>query len=129
MSRRHFLQTATGAAAIGTALGAGVLSPRTAAAEPGIGNVLPIPSTLEFFGKEFHIQAPPFSGVDTDPSTVYNFEGYSGIAFMDTTATQRDRKTGIVSGTLDSFANHMTFMQGVYAGRDGHIRPGTFSLV
>jgi hypothetical protein len=74
MSRRQFLHTATGATALGTALGAGFLGPRTAAAQ-GIGNVLPIPTTLTFFGVDIHVQAPPFTGVDTDPSTVWNFQG------------------------------------------------------
>ena len=127
MSRRRFLQTATGAAGLGSALGAGLLAPRTAAAQ-GVGNVLPIPTTLNFFGIDAHIQAPPLTGVDSDPSTVWNFQGSSGIAFINTTATQRDQKTSVVKN-LDSLFNHMTFMQGVYAGRDGHVRNGTFSLV
>jgi len=129
MSRRHFLQAATGATALGTALDAGFLHPRTATAAPGIGDGLPIPSPLSFFGTDAHLQAPPFTGADTDPSTVWNFEGASGIAFIDTTAAQRHRRTGVLQQNLPSTENHMTFMQGVYEGRDGHIRPGTFSLV
>jgi hypothetical protein len=108
-------------------MGTSLLAPRSAAAQ-GVGNVLPIPTTLNFFGIDAHIQAPPLTGVDTDPSTVWNFEGSSGIAFINTTATQRDQKTSVVKN-LDSLFNHMTFMQGVYAGRDGHVRNGTFSLV
>ena len=127
MSRRRFLQAATGATTLGGALGAGLLAPNIAAGQ-GLGNVLPIPSTLNFFGIDAHVQAPPFSGVDTDPSTVWNFQGSSGIAFIDTTATQIDQKTGALKN-LDSTFNHMTFVQGVYVGRDGHIRNGTFSLV
>ena len=128
LSRRQFLQAATGATAFGTALGAGFLAPRTAAAQ-GIGNVLPIPATLNVFGVDIHVQAPPFTGADTDPSTVFNFQGSSAIAFINTTASQLDRKTGIVRTNLPSTNNHMTFMQGVYVGRDGHVRSGTFSLV
>jgi hypothetical protein len=128
MSRRQFLQAATGATALGAAVGAGLLAPGTAAAQ-GLGNVLPIPTTLTFFGVDVHVQAPPFTGVDSDPSTVWNFQGNSGIAFIDTTATRTDRRTGDVRENLDSTANHMTFMKGVYRGRDGHVREGTFSLV
>jgi hypothetical protein len=128
LSRRQFLQTATGVTAFGTALGAGFLASPTAAAQ-GIGTVLPIPTTLNFFGVDVHIQAPPFTGVDTDPSTVWNFQGSSGIGFIDTTASQTDRRTGIVRTDLPSTLNHMTFMQGIYVGRDGHVRSGTFSLV
>ena len=92
-------------------------------------HVLPIPSTLSpFAGVEIHVQAPPFTGVNTDPSTVWNFQGASGIAFMDTSVMRRQRKTG-EKEVLPSTMNHMTFMQGIYVGRDGHVREGTFSLV
>ena len=128
VSRRHFLQAATGATALGATLGGGFLVPRTAVAQ-GIGNVLHIPSTLTVFGTDIHVQAPPFTGVDTDPATVWNFQGSSAIAFIDTAATQTDRKTGAVRVNLPSSENHMTFMNGVYRGRDGHVREGTFSLV
>jgi hypothetical protein len=90
--------------------------------------VLPIPTTEEFLGVELHVQSPPFSGVDTDPSTVWNFQGASGIAFIDTEVTRTHRKTG-EQQVLRSLMNHMTFMQGIYVGRDGHVRDGTFSLV
>ena len=75
ISRRRFLGAGVGASVIGGALGAGLLRPMSALAAPGIGNVLPIPSTLEFFGEEIHVQAPPFTGPNTDPSTVWNFQG------------------------------------------------------
>jgi hypothetical protein len=129
VSRRTFLRAGVGASAIGAALGAGLLRPVAASAAPGIGNVLPIPSTLEPFpGVEAHVQAPPFTGVNTDPSTVWNFQGASGIAFIDTSVTRTNRKTG-EQQVLPSTMNHMTFMQGIYVGRDGHVRDGTFSLV
>ena len=98
-------------------------------AAPGIGNVLPIPSTLEPFpGHEIHVQVPPITGVNTDPSTVWNFQGFAGIALINTEVTRSDRRTGH-SETLPSTGNHMTFMQGTYVGRDGHARAGTFALV
>jgi hypothetical protein len=128
MSRRTFLRAGVGASVVGGALGAGLLRPVSALAAPGIGNVLPIPSTLEFFGVKVHVQAPPFSGQDTDPSTVWNFQGTSGIAFIDTEVTRMHRKTGKTQ-VWPSTENHMTFMQGIYVGRDGHVRKGTFSLV
>jgi hypothetical protein len=113
----------------GGALGSGLLRPLAAAAAPGIGNVLPIPTTLTVFGVDIHVQAPPFTGPNTDPSTVWNFQGTSGIAFINTTATRTHRRTGVVRDDLDSTMNHMTFLQGVYRGRDGHVRDGTFSFV
>ena len=127
ISRRTFLGSGVGA--FGAALGAGLLRPVAASAAPGIGNVLPIPSTLSpFAGVEIHVQAPPFTGVNTDPSTVWNFQGTSGIAFIDTSVTRTHRKTG-EQQVLPSTFNHMTFMQGIYIGRDRHVREGTFSLV
>ena len=128
ISRRTFLKAGVGASVMGAALGARLLRPVAAAAAPGIGNVLPIPSTLELFGVEIHVQAPPFTGPNTDPSTVWNFQGASGIAFMNTSVTRTHRKTG-EEQVLPSTFNHMTFMQGIYVGRDGHVREGTFSLV
>ena len=94
ISRRRFLGAGIGASVIGGALGAGLLRPVSASAAPGIGNVLPIPTTLEVFGEAIHVQAPPFTGPNTDPSTVWNFQGASGIAFMDTSVTRTNRKTG-----------------------------------
>jgi len=91
--------------------------------------VLPIPTTLTFFGVAIHVQAPPLDGPNADPSTVWNFRGSSGIALINTTATQTHRRTGIVQENLDSSGNHMTFLKGVYRGRDGHVREGTFALV
>ena len=130
ISRRTFLRAGVGASALGAALGAGLLRPVAASAAPGIGNVLPIPSTLSPFpGVEIHVQAPPFTGVNTDPSTVWNFQGASGIAFIrHSPVTRTHRKTG-EEEVLPSTMNHMTFMQGIYIGRDGHVRDGTFSLV
>ena len=129
LSRRRFLEATVGASVIGGAVGLGVLRPASLSAAPGIGNVLPIPTTLTFFGVAIHVQAPPLDGPNADPSTVWNFRGSSGIALINTTATQTHRRTGIVQENLDSSGNHMTFLKGVYRGRDGHVREGTFALV
>jgi len=126
ISRRRFIAATAGAASV---LGSGLLRPISALAGPGIGNVLPVPNTLNAFGMDIHVQVPPVTGADTDLATVWNFEGYSGIGLINTTATQTNRKTGAVQANLPSGGNHMTFMQGVYRGRDGHVRDGTFGLV
>jgi hypothetical protein len=105
------------------------LRPISALADPGIGNLLPVPNTLTAFGVDIHLQIPPLTGADTDLATVWNFQGYSAIGLINTTATQTNRKTGVVQENLTSSGNHMTFMKGVYEGRDGHVRDGTFALV
>jgi hypothetical protein len=128
MSRRTFLRAGVGASVVGGALGLGLLRPVSALAAPGIGNVLPIPTTEEPFpGVEIHVQSPPFTGEDTDPSAVWNFQGASGIAFIDTTVTRTHRKTG-AQQVLPS-SNHMNGHQGIYVGRDGHVREITFAFV
>jgi hypothetical protein len=125
--RRQFLQAA-GASTAGIALGSRLVRTGLAEAGPGIGNILPIPTTLDAFGEEIHVQVPPFTGADSDPSTVDNFQGASAIALVDTSVSRRNRKTGETL-VLPSTGNHVTFMKGVYRGRDGHVRDGTFSLI
>jgi hypothetical protein len=122
VSRRQFLQSTAGLTAFAATLGSSI--PRADAA-PGIGLVTPIPATLTFFGKEFHVQAPPLTGADSDPSSVYNFKGNAGIAFISGTVERRDRKSG-ESRVLPFAFNDMRFMQGEFKGRDGHVRSGTF---
>jgi len=130
-SRRGFLQTAAGVTAVGAVAGSSLFRATPAeASRPGIGLAEPIPATAEFFpGVLSHVQAPPFLvGPDSDPATVYNFEGSSGLAFISGTCERRNRKTGETQ-TLPYQFNDMRFMQGVFQGRDGHVRGATFALV
>ncbi len=130
LSRRRFLQGAAGAAALGAAAGAAVVPGIARADGPGLANVVPIPSTVEFFPGVFsHVQGPPFlGGPDADPSTVYNFEGTSGIAFISGMVDRRNRRTGEVR-SLPYLFNDMRFMQGRFRDRHGHLRNGTFAFI
>jgi hypothetical protein len=123
--RRQFIQNAAGLTAFAAALGSSVSRLEGALAGPGIGLVTPIPATISIAGQEFHVQAPPFTGVDTDPSSVYNFDGTVGIAFISGFVERTDRKTG-QTRTLPYSFNDMRFMQGRFEGRDGHVRDATF---
>ena len=129
-SRRRFLQASAGAAALGGAAAAGLLRPGRALAGPGIGLVEPIPTTVEFFpGVQSHVLAPPFLfGPDSDPATVYNFEGVSGLAYISGTCEQRNRRTGETRELPFSF-NDMRFMKGVFRGTDGRTRRGAFGFI
>lgn len=130
-SRRGFLQGAAGVTAMGAVAGSGLFRATPAEASgPGIGLAEPIPATAEFFpGVLSHVQAPPFLvGPDSDPATVYNFEGPSGIAFISGVCERRNRQTG-ETRTLPYIFNDMRFMKGVFRGRDGHVRGATFALV
>lgn len=89
----------------------------------------PIPGTLEFFPGVFeNVQAPPLTGDDTDPSTINNFTGAAGIAFISGLVERRNRKTGEVRTLPFSFTD-MRFMKGVFRGRDGHPRNATFAFI
>ncbi len=123
VSRRQFLQGAASLTAFAATLGPSRAD--AALKGPGIGLVLPIPTTLNIFGQEFHIQAPPFTGADSDPSSVYNFEGAAGLAFISGSVQRINRKTG-ESRILPYLFNDMRFMQGRFEGRDGHVRNATF---
>jgi len=128
LSRRRFLQAAAGATAFGAVGGSTLLEGVARAAEPGIGLALPIPATLDLLGEEFHVQAPPFTGVDTDPATVYNFQGAAGIAFISGTVERTNRTTG-ETRTLPYLFNDMRFMNGAFRGRDGQERNATFAFI
>jgi hypothetical protein len=124
VSRRQFLHGAAGLTAFAATFGSSV-SRLGARAGPGIGLVTPIPTTLSIAGQDFHVQAPPFTGADSDPSSVYNFQGAAGIAFISGFVDRTDRKTG-ETRTLPFAFNDMRFMQGRFEGRDGHVRDATF---
>ena len=130
-TRGKFLRTTAGAAAIGAAASAGLLRPgRALASDPGIGLVEPIPTTLEFFpGVQSHVLAPPsFLGPDSDPATVYNFQGASALAYISGECERTNRKTGEKRILPFSF-NDMRFMKGVFRGHDGHVRDASFGFV
>jgi hypothetical protein len=125
VTRRQFLQDTAGVTVVAATLGAAVPRAEGAPANPGIGLVTPIPTTLDIAGEQFHVQAPPFTGADSDPSSVYDFEGTAGIAFISGVVDRTDRKTG-ETRTLPYAFNDMRFMQGRFEGRDGHVRDATF---
>jgi len=127
VSRRQFLQGAASLTAVAATCGASVSHAEGALSGPGIGLVTPIPTTLPIFGQEFHVQAPPFTGADSDPSSVYNFRGTAGIAFISGFVERTDRRTG-ESRMLPYSFNDMRFMQGLFEGRDGHVRSATFAF-
>jgi hypothetical protein len=127
VSRRQFLHGAAGLTAFATALGPLPSRAQRVHGGPGIGLVTPIPATLDIAGEDFHVQAPPFTGADTDPSSVHNFRGTVGIAFISGLVERTDRKTG-ETRTLPYAFNDLRFMQGRFEGRDRHVRNATFAF-
>ena len=130
-TRRRFIQTSAGAAALGAVVGSGLLRPGAVqAAGPGIGLAEPIPATFEFFPGVFsHVEFPPvLIDENSDPGTVFNFQGTVGAALISGRCMQRNRRTG-ETRTLPYSMNDMRFQKGVFRGRDGHTRGATFALV
>jgi hypothetical protein len=132
LSRRQFLRTAGGTAAMGAALGSGLAWPGRAAANPGREPV-PIPGGTPLFGGGFHVFGPAFptdptDPADAEPSTITDFIGFIGLAYISGTVTRTNRRTGQVR-TLPFLESDMRFMKGVYRGRDGRFRHGGFAFI
>jgi hypothetical protein len=68
------------------------------------------------------------TAADDDPSSVFNYQGTTGIAFISGEVERRNRRTGTVE-TLPYSFNDLRFMQGIYRTRQGKLREGTFGFV
>jgi hypothetical protein len=130
-SRRHFVRSATGALAAGAALTSGVWTPLAIASERerehDAANPVPIP--IGSFG--FHVNAPGFPGldpVDADPSTITDFRGFTGLAYISGKVSRTDRRTH-AKVELPFLFSDMRLMDGEYRGFDGRVRRGTFGFI
>ena len=131
LSRRHFVRSATGALAAGAALTSGVWTPFVSASERehdhDAANPVPIP--IGSFG--FHVNAPGLPGfdpVDADPSTITDFQGFTGLAYISGMVSRTDRSTH-AKVELPFLFSDMRFMDGEYQGFDGRLKRGTFGLI
>jgi len=125
VSRRQFIRTGLGAAAVGAFVGPQLLRPSTAYAA---GND-PIPVGGSPFLAPFHVWAPLFvDAIDAEPSSITNFNGVAAIAYVSGNVTRTHLPTGAVD-VLPFLDADMRFMQGVYRGADGKPRQGTFGFV
>jgi hypothetical protein len=129
LSRRHFVRSTTGALAAGAALTSGVWTPLAAASERGQPHDLanPVPIPIGSFG--FHVNAPIFvDPIDADPSTITDFQGFTGLAYISGMVSRTDRHTN-AKVDLPFLFSDMRFMEGEYQGFDGRIRRGTFGFI
>lgn len=129
-SRRQFVRTAAGAAVIGATWGAGLWRPRTVMAHNDHAPVH-IPGGSPLLGGTFHVFGPGFPGfdpADAEPSTITDFNGFIGLAYISGTVTRTNTKTSEVR-TLPFVDSDMRFMQGVFRGTDGQVHQGTFGFV
>jgi len=129
LSRRHFVRSATGAFAAGAALTSGVWTPFVSAHEREHDHdpANPVPLPIGSFG--FHVNAPVFlDPVDADPSTITDFQGFTGLAYISGMVSRTDRRTQ-AKVELPFLSSDMRFMEGEYRGFDGRVRRGTFGFI
>jgi hypothetical protein len=98
---------------------------------PSVGPV-PIPGGVldptPFAGPDVHVHLPGPADSATpnkvggDPSSIYNFNGFVGVAHLEGTGTDG-------SGNTLTWDVDLRFMKGVYQGTDGSIHQGTFAFV
>jgi hypothetical protein len=125
LSRRHLVQSA--GVAIGM-LGSAHWKMANAAVPGDFPK--PIPGGFTFPGVPgtFHNTAPGvFDPLDTDRSSVFDFNGHLGYAVVDGAGTGRNTQTDVTT-RLD-FETDLRFMQGVYVGTDGKHRNATFAFL
>ena len=131
LSRRQFVRSSAGALAAGAALTTGVWTPIASAHghpdDRRSPNPVPIP--IGSFG--FRVNAPGFPGadpIDTDPSTITDFHGFTGLAYISGSVVRTDRHTH-QSVELPFLFSDMRFMEGEYRGFDGRVRRDTFGFI
>jgi hypothetical protein len=113
LSRRSFLGTTAATAA-------GLLATKSDGAAPK-----PIPGGFQFIpgGPFFHV----LGGLGSENSSITDFNGFMGAAFINGTGTGTDLNTGAQSQL--NFDSDMRFMKGEYIGVDGKHYQGTFAFV
>lgn len=131
MMRRQFLKTA-GATVLGAGLGAALGSriwPTRVAFAHGSHEPVPIPGGTPILGGSYHVYGPGIiDPVDAEPSSITDFNGFVGIAFINGTVTRTNTQTGEVR-ELPMIASDMRFMKGEYRGMDGQFHNGTFGFI
>jgi hypothetical protein len=130
LSRRQFIRTAASVGAVATALGAGVWRPGQAKAHQAH-EPIPIPGGTPVFDGEFHVFGPGFPGFDpedAEPSTITDFNGFLGLAYISGEVTRTNTATREVL-TLPFVNNDMRFMKGNFRGTDGRMHHGAFAFI
>ena len=132
LSRRRFLRSAGGAALAGTMLGSGLWRPGSAFAHRAhAANHIPggSPVIEGFFGSLFHVWGPgAIDPPDAEPSTITDFDGEIGLAFISGDVTRTNTNTG-TQEVLPFVESDMRFMDGVFRGTDGKVHNGTFAFI
>jgi len=126
------VRTVAGAAVVGGALEFGLFKPSLA--EPKTKSFAPvhIPGGTPGLNGEYHIFGPGVGEgsdpADAEPSTITNFNGSVGLAYISGMVTQTNTATGEVL-RLPFLNSDMRFMTGVFRGTDLRVHQGTFGFV
>jgi hypothetical protein len=120
LSRRQFIGSVGATSAVA---GVSLLSRSALAAKPSNAAPKPTANTITEGGKTFHLT---LFGPGIDPSSIYDFNGFVGVAEVQGTgtATNQDGSTETLL-----FDTDMRFMSGVYVGTDGAVHKGAFAFV
>ena len=126
LSRRQFIGTSVGAAS--AVLSSGLWLPAVAHADEN-DHVAPrpIPGGTPILGpgtEVFHVFLPEHG---SEPSTIFDFKGFVGVAHLQGTGTGTDTSTGNTTPLVFDVDNR--FMQGIYVGVDGKKHQGTFGFI
>jgi len=128
MSRRQFARTAAGAAAVGAAIGSGLGKPWRAEAHRAHEPV-PIPGGTPALGEAFHVFGPAsIDPSDAEPSTITDFNGFVGLAYISGMVTRTNTATG-EEQRLPFVNSDMRFMKGIFRGTEEQLHHGAFALV
>jgi hypothetical protein len=128
MSRRQFARTMAGTAVVGATLASGLSRP-TLAKTRGSNEPVPIPGATPAAGGLFHVFTPGgLDPVDAEPSTITNFNGLVGLAYINGMVRRTDTVTG-EKRTLPFVNSDMRFMQGIFRDTESRVHQGTFALV
>jgi hypothetical protein len=127
ISRRQFARNAAGTAVLGATFGS-LWRPGLAEAKTSFAPV-PIPGATPVLGGSYHVFGPAaFDPTDAEPSTITNFNGFVGLAYISGMVTQTNVKTGekLRFPFVDS---DMRFMKGEFQGTDRRMHHGAFALI
>lgn len=131
LGRRQFVRMAGLSAA---ALGAAMSWPRhlfanaQACVSPN-----PIPGGFVFDSTLYHLLLPGFPPLGSpdpaanDPSSITDFNGHVGLAYVVGTGTHTNKTSGVVRQL--PFGVDLRFMTGEYRGVDGRMYHGAFALI
>jgi hypothetical protein len=136
MSRRRFVQgTGAGVAAVTMAAFGAAAGRVGVAAAHGTHQAKPIPGgnpiLAAAFGFPLHLYGPGIPGFDppdAEPSTITDFNGSVGLAYINGMCTRTNTKTGEVR-QLPFLNSDMRFMKGVFRGTDGRVHQGAFAFI